>query len=159
MNPNDDVRPILWQEARYGMSEDELRAAIPGLRKAPDPEPLRNGAKALLVLDGVEVLDRRFVAKFYFLHHALHQVTLAMTPVPTGSEGESAFRSFRTALGIRYGNEINTSSVRDDRGTLLASTWLSGPTNVELVFLSVEHEPEYFNVVYQARLSLEAAKL
>jgi hypothetical protein len=159
MNPNDDVRPILWQQARYGMSEDELRAAVPGLRREADPEPLRSGAKVLHVLEGVEVLDRRFTAKFYFLHHALHQVTLSMSPVPTGNEGESAFRSFRTALGIKYGNEVNASSVRDERGTLLASTWLSGPTNVELVFISIEREPEYFNVVYQARLGIEAAKL
>jgi len=159
MNPNEDARPILWQEARYGMSEDELRATIPGLRRSPDPEPLRNGAKALWMLEGVEVLDRRFIAKFYFLDKALHQVTLSMTPVPQGREGESAFRSFRTTLGIKYGQEINTSGVRDERGTVLASTWLSGPTNVELVFMSIEHEPEYFNVVYQARLGVEAAKL
>ena len=157
--PSEDVRPPLWQDVRYGMTEAELREAIPGTRRSPDPEPLRNGARVLLVLGDVEILDRRFTAKFYFLHDTLHQVTLSMTPTPSGSAGEIAFRDFRTALGVRYGAEADTRSAKDARGTLLASTWIHGPTNIELVFLSVAGEPEYFNIVYQARLGVEAAKL
>ena len=141
------------------MSEAELRAAVPHLRRSADPEPLRNGARALLTLDDVDLLGRRFAAKFYFLDHALHQVTLSMVPTPTRSAGANAFEEFRTALRIKYGAEVNAKGVDDERGTIQAATWLHGPTNVELVFMSIDGEPEYFNVVYQARLGIEASKL
>jgi hypothetical protein len=156
---SEDTRPLLWLETRYGMSEAALRAAIPNARRSAHAEPLRNGARALLALDDVELLDRHFAARFYFLNQALHQVTLGMTPTPTRSAGASAFQEFRTALRIKYGTEVDSRSVTNERGTIQAATWLHGPTNIELVFMSIDGEPEYFNVVYQARLSSEAAKL
>jgi hypothetical protein len=82
-----------------------------------------------------------------------------MDPTPTRSAGANAFEEFRTALRIKYGTEVNAKGVDNERGTIQAATWLHGPTNVELVFMSIDEEPEYFNVVYQARLGMEAAKL
>jgi len=132
---------------------------VPDARPSSNYDPLGNGARSLLVLDNIELFGQPFKGKFYFQGESLYEVMLSLTPQPTANQGKATFDNLRVALRAKYGPEINTGGVVNSVGSIINPTWISGGTNIELTYVSIGGGDAVVNVVYQARVGKEAAKL
>lgn len=150
----------LWQGAAYGMSVDEVRKVVPdAVPPRKDPGHLGDGSQELLRLDGIELVNKKFAASFFFKAKKLSQVTLSLQNGRSFDEALGVFDSLTEALRAKYGPEI---SRKIDRGRLLdtaKATWLLGGTNVSLFLMGVGKDYAVLNVNYQVRLAKEADKL
>ena len=150
----------LWRGTTYGMSVDQVRATIPGaITPKSKPGTFPTGEVELLRLENVEVVSKRFVARFYFKQKRLCQVTIDNEEIPT-SAMLPVFDDLCNALCAKYGRELSRKV--DNFGTIATSAkaeWLSGRTNITIFAIGVVGEKSYLSINYQVRLAKEADKL
>jgi hypothetical protein len=149
----------LCHGAAYGMTLDDVKKAVPEAAPPPTkPEHLGDGSEELLRLEGVQLVNEKFTARFFFKAKRLTQVTLSLQKDHTFDDALRVFNSLTEALRTKYGPEISRQTHRGMLNTAEAE-WVSGRTNVGLIAMSVGENDATLNVNYQVRLAEEADKL
>jgi hypothetical protein len=149
----------LWQKTRYGMTVEQVVAAVPNASPPPlNAGSLADGAKELLRVSDLELVGYRFSGKFYFIERRLTQVTLTPERISTFASAMLVFDSLTEALRTKYGAEVVRSV---ERGLLnkAEASWQSGRTNISLICVSVGAADPALNLNYQVRTAKEADKL
>lgn len=149
----------LWHGTAYGMSVDDVEKVVPKAAPPPaNPGHLGDGSEELLCLEGIELVNEKFTAKFFFKAKKLTQVTLSLQEGHTFDEALRVFNRLTEALRTKYGPELSRETHRGMLNTAEAE-WVSGRTNVNLTAMSVGGNDAILNVNYQVRLAKEADKL
>lgn len=149
----------LWQGTTYGMSVEQVKAAVPRATAPAEPNQLYGGAEELLRLAGVELQNKDFLASFYFKDGSLVQVTLSMINKQQFNVAMLVVEGLITTLRAKYGKELSGGVKTSEFLKKADYKWLSGRTNIVLVCLAVGDNPATVNIVYQARIAREADKL
>lgn len=149
----------LWGDTTSGMNPSQVIEIVKGSRLVQDGYTLESGARELIRLDDLNVVNESFDVRFYFLEQSLIQVTLGLNDERSFSSTLLVFDSLADALRSKYGKEISESI--DNRSILkkAEANWVNGRTNINLLVLSVGNSPAILNLNYQIRLSEEADKL
>lgn len=151
---------VLWGGTEYGMTVDQVKAAVP---KAVPPHMASHikDAKEQLQLEEIELVNKRFVASFYFADGKLVQVTLRLDSDRTPTGAALTFNSLTEALRAKYGQELAQDNKAGDRSALRLknTTWLSGRTNITMTMLNIPGMDPVLNINYQVRLAKDADKL
>lgn len=148
----------LWREANYGMSIDEVRAAIPEVADAANPGELAGGAKGLLTIPKVQIAGSAYQARFFFLNDKLVQVMLSLD---NPGKFDSSLRTFETLeelLRVKYGREVQRQ-VKRGVVNQASATWMAGGTNISVLTYSFDNDNASLNINYQVRVAKEADKL
>ncbi len=148
----------LWGATTHGMTVEQVRAVVPAAASPSKPELLGNGARELLRLDELQVLNLHFRASFYFLSGQLVEVMLSLKNPGTFDVAQTAYETLREALRRKYGPELSQKLERAPLNQAQA-TWASGRTDITLFEMSVGHNEAVLNVVYQVRLATAADTL
>ena len=149
----------LWGDTTSGMNPSQVIEVVKGSRLAQDGDTLGTGARELIRLDDLNVVNELFDVRFYFLEQSLTQVTLGLNDERSFSSTLLVFDSLADALRSKYGKEMSESI--DSRSILkkAEANWVTSRTNINLLVLSVGNSPAILNLNYQIRLSEEADKL
>jgi hypothetical protein len=148
----------LWGRTEYGMSLEQVKAAVPSAKPPEKPGDLRSGAQEQLRLGNVEIVNKKFAASFYFLGGKLTQVTLSLPKSQTFDQALLVFDRLTDALRTKYGQEISREIKRGPLNKAQA-TWLAGRTNITVIALSVGKGDALLNINYQVRVARDADKL
>jgi hypothetical protein len=148
----------LWGGTEYGMSPSQVRAQYPKSEFSETPGALHGGAKGLLMLPGIEIVNKKFTAIFYFKDEKLEQVVLSCEKQPNFDSAFLVFVALANALRSKYGQEIS-KDVRRDLLNQANAVWLSGKTNISMIATGVADNAAVLNVNYQVRISKDADKL
>lgn len=150
----------LWSQTEYGMTVEQVKSVIPNAITPETPGDLYGGAKELLRLENVEIVNRDFIVHFYFLGGKLTQVTLSLRKGYDRESVKLTVDSLNEVLRAKYGREINEDI---NRGALpsRSTTWMSGRTNITVYSSTSDSDRNYYllNIIYQVRLAREADKL
>ena len=134
---NDNRNPVLWNNARYGMSMNEIKELFPSAFA-----PKKLSAKTpwisedCLLLNNVQILNLFFDAIFDFRNDALRKVSLNCMDISTIENGKIICNELIKILGVRYGKhkKIMESDLRPDLFLFrLEYGWISGPIKISLV--------------------------
>ena len=108
----------LWQGAKYGASAAEVQGTLPSAR-APERDPiiLLDGSKELLRIPKLDLIERPFVAGFFFHEQRLEQVQLYRRNI-SRAEAVDAFNKLRPMLEKKYGTGQEHSQVGTSGSTL-----------------------------------------
>lgn len=148
----------LWRDTNYGMSIDQVRAAIPEVADAVKPGELAGGAKGLLTIPKVQIAGADYQARFFFLNDKLVQVMLSLD---NPGKFDSSLRTFETLeelLRVKYGREIKRE-VKRGVVNQASATWMAGGTNISVLTYSFDNDNASLNINYQVRVAKEADKL
>ena len=148
----------LWGGAQYGMSEDQVSAAVVDTKPAA-PNRLGNGAVAKLQKDGVEIASEQFTAQFYFLDDKLDQVMLFVPKGRSYQQVSVAADQIKDALTSKYGAPLRCEKHAGNVMRGYSCHWAKDGGNVRLLLLGIEDGTPTLNIAYQARLAKDAAKL
>lgn len=148
----------LWGGTEFGMSPSQVRKQYPTSEFSAKPSTLHGGAKGLLVLSGIEIVNKNFSAIFYFNNEKLEQVVLSCEKQPNFDSALLVFTVVSDALRFKYGQEISKNV---NRGILnqANAVWLSGKTNISMIAMGVENNDAILNINYQVRVAKDADKL
>ena len=149
---------VLWNGTRYGMTTDQV-IKIVKLAKTPDsPNVWGDGARELLRIEEIKIVNNNFYASFFFLKGRLTQVTLSIENAGSFEDAIRVFNSLTEVLRVKYGAEMMRNVKRGTLNTADAE-WMSGRTNINVSALSVGDNLASLNVNYQVRIATEADKL
>lgn len=98
-----------WQNARWGMTVDEVVAAFPGEAVLASPAEIEKGA-APVRIDKCEIAGTNFQAKFFF-YRASRLSMITFAPTSKGDASRPLFDRLAKMLTERYGQP--TSDVPD----------------------------------------------
>jgi len=148
----------LWGGAKYGMTVEQVKLAIPNVTTPSNPSRLGDGAQELLRLENVEIVNKRFTASLYFIAGKVTQVTLTLEKGESFNSAMRVFDSLTEALRAKYGREINRS-IKHGLLNRADATWMAGRTNINVFAMSVGGNDAILNINYQVRLASDADKL
>lgn len=149
----------LWRETVYGMGPDEVMKLVPeAVPVTVKRGTLNSGAEELLRIDGVEIVNEKFTASFYFKDQKLVQVMLSLESPKSFPTSLRVFDTLTEALRAKYGQELSRKVSRTPFPHADA-TWLSGRTNIGVWLMAVDETHVRLNINYQVRLTREADKL
>lgn len=148
----------LWGPAEYGMSAEQVKSVVPNVRTPKNPGRLGDGARELLRLENVEIVNKRFVASFYFIAGKLTQVTLSLEKGHTFHSAMLVFDSLTEALRAKYGREISLE-IKHALLSRADATWIAGRTNINIFAIGVGENDATLNINYQVRVARDADKL
>jgi hypothetical protein len=141
------------------MSVEQVKATVPGVAVPEKPDFLNSGAEELLRLENIEIVNKTFSAKFYFISEKLTQVTLTLERRLTFDSTMLVFESLTDALRVKYGQEISRDIKRSTIINIARANWLAGRTNISVFAMGVKSSDATLNVNYQVRLARDADKL
>lgn len=153
-DPPEIEQPLsLWKESQYGMSPAQILEQFPSALTPSTPDELYGGARSLLCISDVEIVDHKFTSSFFFKDHRLTQVMLSLTDKETADGGMKIFNSISDALRKKYGTELSkTDDSVSDLYKSLNLTWLSGRTYIRLNYSCIGENPVKININYNVRL-------
>ena len=129
------------------------------LAKTPgNPHVLGDGARELLRIEDIKIVNNNFYASFFFLNGRLTQVTLSVENAGSFEDAIRVFNSLTEVLRVKYGTEIMRNVKRGTLNTADAQ-WMSGRTNINVSAMSVGDNLASLNINYQVRIANEADKL
>jgi hypothetical protein len=152
----------LWNGTEYGMSVDQVKAAIPDATVPTEPGRLADGAEALLAVEDVEIVGKKFTASIFFITGKLTQVTLSLKGRHTFQSAMSVLKSLAEPLRLKYGQEISRDVTSEERSNALnraSVTWMAGRTNINVFVLSFGKDDALLNINYQTRIARDSDKL
>jgi hypothetical protein len=132
----------LWQDARAGMSPEQVIAAIPGAVLRSDA-PVNKDGGVNSVASRVEIADSQFDVSFTFKASKLSEVRLTSKP-STPSETERVGKAVLEALRAKYGREV--SAERLSIGT--QHGWIVSGTKITLDVIQIGSASGLVNVFY-----------
>ncbi|SMF82156.1 hypothetical protein SAMN06265365_14239 [Tistlia consotensis] len=149
----------LWGGTSFGMTEAQVRKAVPKALRPEDPGTLAGGTSELLRLSGITISGHSYTAHFYFTKGKLKQVTLSADQRRPFQLMKGVFDDLVVLLRAKYGKELTQKVETGQLSSSASADFLSGRTNVSMVLLGVEGTPAILNINYQARIAGEADKL
>ena len=121
-----------WRATRWGMTEDEVLAAMPDARRVTDPERAPAGIPSLEV-PGIDVGSTVLTAKLFFNDGRLVVVGILATRLNESDPPVyNVFDAAETALIEKYGRATNNRR----EGITREALWVLGPTTITLTELS-----------------------
>jgi len=148
----------LWKESRVGMTVQDVQSAFPEAHAPADPQKLHDGSGERLELDGVDLVSQKFKALFYFRGEGLSQVTLKLQDEASAKAAELVYDRVSVALRSKYGAEVEHSE-KHGMMEMRAATWMSGPTNISVLYNAIGNSDPLLNINYQVRISSDARNL
>jgi hypothetical protein len=156
--PSPLMAQALWQDARTGMTEAEIRKAFPTAETPAEIGTLADGAACKLQISNFAVDSTPFDVCFFMKSGQLSQVTLK-----SSSPSMASFRTMTALLRARYGAELsseNAECLPKRSLTLCKMEWLlDSGVNVNIVYLDVGGRNPLININYQTRVKAESSKL
>lgn len=151
----------LWGGTVYGMSVDEVKAAVGGAIDVVDGGKLQGGEVERLKVDNVQIVGKNFSARFFFAGQRLHQVSLSPTEDLTLTSAELTVDRLIEALRSRYGQEISAKNDRTSGMTTRVYSWMNGESNITLSLISLRSRDSkpVLGLAYQLRVSKGAENL
>jgi len=153
-----------WGKTRWGMTPEEVIAALPGTRIHRISEPrvaTPRPGEALLRIDDLEVAGHVLTVRFLFTWGTprLNIVNLTLEREANPLVVERAFRDLEKALVEMYGPPTYRHEDRNEAATSYTASWRLGRTNVELSLLpSSEALPAILAVHYAPTEPLEGER-
>ena len=146
----------LWDNARVGMTPDQLRAAMPGVRPVADGESLLDNAKELFILPGVRLpTGLTATMAFYFREDDLNEVKLEAN-VPAGQTATNVRSAevLADALKQTYGKPITCGP----RQSLLAfeCDWIVNGLSVSITYMDIAGEAPMLETTVRGIVSSDA---
>jgi hypothetical protein len=144
-----------WDKTQWGMTPEEVVAALPGtgIHRISEPRVLApRPGEALLRIDGLDVAGHKLAVRFLFTWgtHRLNIVNLTLEGEANPLVVEGAFRDLKRVLVSRYGPAIYR---HEDRNEATASNealfWRLGRTSVELSRVQAEGSSEILMLHYE----------
>ena len=147
----------LWDDARVGMTPDQLRSAFPAARSVVDGESLLDTAKELFVLPRVRLpTGLRATMAFYFRGDSLNEVKLT-ADVPVGQTAANVRRAEALADALRptFGKPVSCGT----RQSLLAfeCDWISHGLSVSITYMDVAGLSPMLETTVRGIVSAETA--
>jgi hypothetical protein len=127
--PAADTGPALWNGVSAGMSEAEVRAALPA---AQAPFVAEVGAASWLQMAGIALAGEPAVATLHFRQGRLDAVKVAPERRLERACAEDLARKLCIELRQRYGDEIQASTTPDDWGSYARHVWVDGRSKIVL---------------------------
>ena len=135
----DKKRHLLWRNAQYGMSIEEIKKLFPS-SFVPTPDRIHNGyegSKEYLMLNDEEIMNEYFSVVFCFRNNTLRKVELICEDIQNDFvKCESVRDKFFEALNVRYGKS-QKNEIKNFRPSInLVSwnfQWIVGKIKVSLV--------------------------
>ena len=150
-----------WDKTRWGMTPEEVVAALPGTGiyrisepKVATPHP----GEALLRIDHLEVAGHELAVRFLFTWgtHRLKTVNLTLEGEANPLVVEGAFHDLEKALVEKYGPATYRHEDRSEATTSYTASWRLGRTSAELSLLrSSKTIPGILAVHYEPTEPLE----
>ena len=112
-----ELGPILWQNAAYGMTPQQVLETRADAERSGSPQRLHDGATSDLQICQLRLADHDYSVQFYFKNGHLTQVTIATCGGPTMSD----FDAITNALRLRYGREVE---FKKDASSFSTGEWL-----------------------------------
>lgn len=125
--------PTPWPNADFGMSESELRSALPALQRAHSPGRGPRGERGLWTLPDAPVAGLRFSTMFYFKGGKLQRIEQlhdGEEAVCGAAGATTGLAGWLTAMRERYGTETGASDPLYGGLSRQAAAWVSGDTDV-----------------------------
>lgn len=142
-----EVRDVtLWQEARAGMSPQQVLAAFPDARPVTG-EKKDSGSEELVRLSGYELSSDRFDVGFYFRDHRLESVELKLVGHSAG-DALSVYDRLLAKLRAEHGKE--TASLDKEIAVMAQkrADWSVGDLAITLLYFNVGQGPANLKLVY-----------
>lgn len=145
----------LWQKTTYGMTAEEVAAAVPGIEfiTSSRPSMLYSGARELMRLPEISVAGYRLVGRFYFKDEKLEQVMLELPATRDWRTVVRAYADLHQALATKYGKPVPPGAGEESN----EATWIQGKTNITLA--AIGFPPAAVNIAYYVRLPVDSDKL
>ncbi|MCW1913769.1 hypothetical protein OJ996_09295 [Luteolibacter sp. GHJ8] len=141
----------LWKGAKAGMSEAEVRTAIPGLKQPGKPGELATGTKEKLYLPDVKIEGETFTAHFYFLGEKLDQVMLTLENKDRTVDAIlPLFETLRTGFIKTHGKPTEQKRDKNAVMTLNSDSWDRKDTRLTLIVFGAHLSEAILNINYQA---------
>ena len=140
----------LWQGTRYGASVAEVQGTVPSAR-APEQDPiiLLDGSKELLRIPKLDLIERPFVAGFFFREQKLEQVQLYLRNI-SKPQALDTFDTLRPVLEKKYGKGRERSQTGTSGSTVNRSVlWVTEGLEISLNLWMFEHVTSDVYIVYR----------
>jgi hypothetical protein len=142
----------LWGKTKVGMTVEQVKAAYPGAYDPPGDDKLGSGALELLVVEGVQLADTKFKARFFFADGKLSNVLLGLDQefANVGS-GWAVYDTIKNALSSKYGNPTDVENKSDSFTKKMSADWVSGPLSVSVLYMAIgaEDKKPVLNIAYK----------
>ncbi len=150
--------PCAWQNARWGMTVDEVVAALPGKAVRASPAEIEKGA-APVRMDECEIAGTNFQAGFFF-YRASRLTKITFGPSSKRDASRAVFDRLAKMLTERYGPP--TADVPDQSmGVADLRTaqkrWETADLRIGLTYMYGAGDP-YLGLVYDAPARADADK-
>ena len=148
----------LWLATRYGMTVNQVKSIVRNTSTPINPGELSDGARELLRVNNIKIVNKSFNGSFFFKSGKLTQVTLSIEQIDDFNDAILVFDSLTEVLRSKYGNEVSREIKRGPVNSA-GATWMAGRTNLVLSAFGIAGNPSSIDVVYQLRIAQEADKL
>lgn len=149
----------LWGGAQYGMTEEQVSSTSKGVNPIPNGDHLANGAIEKLRKGGIEIAQQKFTASYFFLDGKLDQVTLSADKGIAYNQASISADQIKDALTSKYGAPLRCKQQTGELMKGFSCNWAKSGGNVRLLLMGIGDADPIFNIVYQARLAIDAANL
>lgn len=141
--------PCAWRSARWGMTVDEVLAALPGEAVRASPDEVAKGA-APVRMEGCEIAGTKFQAQFFFYRNS-RLTKIVFAPSSKRDAGRPLFDRIARMLAERHGPP--KTDIDQDLGLAGLRTaqrsWLAGGEEISVTYMYGTGDP-YFSLVYDA---------
>jgi hypothetical protein len=156
---NNTEAQTLWRNSIFGMTKEQVITVVPEAAPVAGKHgTLKTGAEELLRILGVEIVNEKFTASFFFKDQKLVQVMLSLENPKSFVTTMIVFNALTDSLRAKYGQEISLRQAQTPYPNAEA-IWLSGRTNISVNADAVAETSVYLKVNYQVRITREADKL
>ncbi len=152
-----------WPNADFGMSEAELRNALPALQRAHAPARGPRGERGLWTLADAPVAGLRFSTTFYFKSGRLQRIEQLHEGDEAGCTASAAGAStglagWLAAMRERYGTETGASDPLYGGLSRQAAAWVSDDTDITADWAASAARCT-IHVVFKPRVLKDASEL
>ena len=142
--PTQEKANMLWGQAAFDMSVEEVVHVAPNALRVVDGGELADGARELLREPAVMILEWHLRCSYYFLQGRLSVVMLTADHLTGCAKVMQVFRGLRVALCEKYGPPIHSEMSSDDA----EDAWMCGSVSICVSALA-ENVPgvDYVNIV------------
>lgn len=107
------AQATLWQDLSAGMTEEEVRRAMPAVQPVRVPTiKMTTGAESKLQVPGQQLEGKTFEATMFFIAGKLSDVQLLHVAPVDAVKGRAAYNELLLALRAKHGQEQRTSNTR-----------------------------------------------
>ena len=150
---------LLWDDARTGMTVDEVRNLYPNAVLLEKPGMFNNGMKELLNIEGLQISNIPLTIRFLFLDKQLRRVMLTVDTESDYSEFDTYVDRLSGLLRVKYGVPFEDTDKIDHTTRTVSHSWKPNERNITLSGFYIDRVISLISIIYHYELEKELNKL